>query len=45
VGPKPDDVDITDGEWAELSVDRRWDYRNREQKLQQTLDRRGRLRA
>jgi hypothetical protein len=45
VGPKPDDVDFTDEEWATLSQDQRWHYRNREHNTQRTLDRRDRLRA
>lgn len=46
VGPKPDDVDLPDGRsWADLSVDQRWHYRNREWNAERTLRRRGRLRA
>ena len=45
VGPKPDDVDVTDREWTSMSVDQRWHYRNPERNLQRTLDRRARLRA
>ena len=45
VGSKPDDVDFTDAEWAALSQDQRWHYRNREHNTQRTLDRRDRLRG
>jgi hypothetical protein len=45
VGPKPDDVAVSDDEWAALSQDQRWHYRNREHNTQRTLDRRDRLRA
>jgi ribosomal protein L37AE/L43A len=44
VGPKPDDVDATDEEWAAMSVDQRWHYRNRDRNTRRTLDRRRRLR-
>jgi hypothetical protein len=44
VGPKPDDVDFSDDEWAAMSVDQRWHYRNREVNAQRSLDRRRRLR-
>lgn len=46
VQPKPEDVDIPDGtEWAELSQDQRWHYRNVEWNTERTLRRRARLRA
>ncbi|WP_262179096.1 homing endonuclease associated repeat-containing protein [Haloarcula laminariae] len=46
VDPKPDDVDLPDGlEWAELSQDQRWHYRNRDWNRERTLDRRARHRA
>jgi hypothetical protein len=45
VGTKPDDVDATDEEWAAMSVDQRWHYRNREYNASRTRDRRARLRA
>jgi hypothetical protein len=45
VGPRPDDVDVSDEEWAEMTADRRWDYRNRERNAQLTLKRRARHRA
>ncbi|WP_254839356.1 homing endonuclease associated repeat-containing protein [Natronomonas marina] len=45
VGPKPGDVELPDGRsWAELSVDQRWHYRNREHNTERTLRRRARLR-
>lgn len=42
---KPDDADLSDEAWAELSVDQRWHYRHREQNATQSLNRRARLRA
>lgn len=45
VGPKPDDVDVTDEEWAAMSVDQRWHYRNRDRNTRRTLNRRRRLRG
>jgi len=45
VGTKPDDVDASDIEWADMSVDQRWHYRNRGHNTRRTLDRRSRLRA
>jgi hypothetical protein len=46
VGPKPDDVDLPpDTEWAELSVDQRWHYRNVAHNNERTRKRRARLRA
>jgi hypothetical protein len=44
VGPKPDDIDVSEPEWAAMSVDQRWHYRNRELNARRTLDRRRRLR-
>ena len=41
----PDGVDFTDDEWAALSQDQRWHYRNVDHNTQRTLDRRDRLRA
>jgi len=46
VQPKPDDVTIPeDVEWAELSQDQRWHYRNVEWNTERTLRRRTELRA
>ena len=46
VEPKPDDVELPAGlEWADLSQDQRWHYRNREWNRERTLDRRARHRA
>ncbi|WP_198665672.1 homing endonuclease associated repeat-containing protein [Haloprofundus halophilus] len=48
VTPPPDDIDIDDSiraEWATLSVDQRWHYRNREQNATRTLRRRDYIRA
>ena len=46
VQPKPDDVVIPeDVEWAELSQDQRWHYRNVEWNTERTLRRRAELRA
>jgi cytochrome c553 len=46
VQPKPDDVTIPeDVEWAELSQDQRWHYRNVEWNTERTLRRRAELRA
>ncbi|MFC6756653.1 MULTISPECIES: homing endonuclease associated repeat-containing protein [Haloarcula] len=46
VEPKPDDVELPEGlEWAELSQDQRWHYKNREWNRERTLDRRERHRA
>jgi hypothetical protein len=45
VSGKPDDIKLPDGmEWAELSVDQRWHYRNRERNAERTLERRSELR-
>jgi hypothetical protein len=44
VGPKPEKVNATDEEWAAMSVDQRWHYRNRDWNTQRTLNRRRRLR-
>ena len=45
VEPKPDGVDLPEGmEWAELSQDQRWHYRNRERNTERSLERRRRLR-
>ena len=45
VEPKPEDVELPDGtEWAALSQDQRWHYRNREWNTERTLERRQRLR-
>lgn len=44
--PKPDDVDLPEEkQWAELSVDQRWHYRNREWNAERSRRRRTRLRA
>ena len=43
-GPKPAHLEVSDEEWAAMSVDQRWHYRNRELNAQRTLDRRRRLR-
>lgn len=44
--PKPDTVNLPDDvEWADLSVDQRWHYRNRDWNTQRTLRRRDRYRA
>ena len=46
VEPKPDDVALPEGlEWAELSQDQRWHYKNRAWNRERTLDRRARHRA
>jgi len=46
VAPKPGDVTIPeDAEWAELSQDQRWHYRNVEWNTERTLRRRADLRA
>lgn len=46
VGPKPDNVDLPDDQsWDELSVDRRWHYRNVEWNTERTLQRRAKLRG
>jgi len=46
VAPKPDDVTIPDdAEWAELSQDQRWHYRDVEWNTERTLRRRAKLRA
>lgn len=44
--PKPDDVSLPDDlNWAELSPDQRWHYRNAEWNAKRTLQRRARLRS
>ena len=44
--PKPDDVVLPDGQnWADLSVDQRWHYRNVDRNTERTLERRSELRA
>jgi len=46
VDPKPDDVSLPDGfDWAQLSQDQRWHYRNRAWNRERTLNRRARHRA
>ncbi|WP_435197492.1 homing endonuclease associated repeat-containing protein [Natronomonas sp. EA1] len=45
VGSKPSGLDISDEEWAAMSVDQRWHYRHVETNRERTLDRRQRLRA
>lgn len=45
VGSKPEGVDCSDEEWAAMSVDQRWHYRNVERNTERTLRRRARLRA
>jgi hypothetical protein len=46
VAPKPDDVTIPDdAEWADLSQDQRWHYKNVEWNTERTLQRRATLRA
>ncbi|WP_049979681.1 homing endonuclease associated repeat-containing protein [Halolamina rubra] len=46
VGPPPEGVDDEIRErWAELSVDQRWHYRNREWNTERTLNRRGELQS
>lgn len=46
VESKPEDVTIPDGvEWADLSVDQRWHYRNVEHNAERTLRRRSELRS
>lgn len=46
VKAKPEDVELPDDtDWAELSVDQRWHYRNREENTERTLQRRARLRS
>ena len=46
VGPPPDGVDDDVRErWAELSVDQRWHYRNREWNTERTLQRRSELQS
>jgi hypothetical protein len=46
VGPKPDGIELPDGEtWEELSQDQRWHYRNAEHNTERTLHRRAYLRA
>ena len=46
VTAKPEDVTLPeDTDWAELSVDQRWHYRNRERNTERTLQRRARLRS
>lgn len=46
VEPKPDDVSLPDGvEWASLSQDQRWHYRNREQNARRSRVRCRRLRT
>jgi hypothetical protein len=45
VASQPDDVDLPDDTtWAELTVDQRWHYRNREWNTERTLKRRAELR-
>ncbi|MEF8812708.1 MAG: HNH endonuclease [Halovenus sp.] len=46
VGPKPEDADLpSDTDWADLSVDQRWHYRNVGHNTARTLERRRRLRS
>jgi hypothetical protein len=46
VAPRPDDVTIPDdAEWAELSQDQRWHYKNVEWNTERTLQRRSKLRT
>ncbi|MBX0286703.1 HNH endonuclease [Halomicroarcula sp. F28] len=46
VEPKPDDVSLPDGlDWAQLSQDQRWHYRNRAWNTERSLQRRAEIRA
>jgi hypothetical protein len=45
VGEKPDHVDVSDEEWAEMSVDQRYCRKHQDWSAEETLARRGRLRA
>lgn len=45
VGSKPDGLDVSDEEWAAMSVDQRWYYRNREEDIAMKRARRTALRT